>query len=178
MKISQNTVVSIDYTVKDSAGNVIDSSSGGLPLEYIHGTGRLITGLEKELEGKSEGDAFSVEIAPKDAYGEYDDSLLIEVPRANFDADAEIKVGMKFHATSPGGPAIVKVTKVTDETVTVDANHELAGKTLFFDVKVVSVREATEDELNPPSGCGGGCGGCGSGGCGGGCSGGCGGCGE
>ncbi len=171
MKITQNTVVNIDYTVKDKDGNVIDSSKDGMPLEYIHGTGRIISGLERELEGKDVGDEFSVEIEPKDAYGEYDDSLLIEVPKSNFDVNTEIKVGMKFHASSPGGPAIVRVTKVTDDVITVDANHELAGKKLFFDVKVVSVREATEDELNP-SGCGGCGGGCSS--CGGGCSGGCG----
>ena len=176
MKITQNKVVNIDYTVKDKDGNVIDSSKGGMPLEYIHGTGRIISGLEKALEGKDVGDEFSVEIEPKDAYGEYDDSLLIEVPRKNFDVSTEIKVGMSFHASSPGGPAIVRVTKISDDIITVDANHELAGKTLFFDVKVVSVREATEEELAPSSGCGscgGGCGGCG-GGCGGGCSGGCG----
>lgn len=175
MKIAKDTVVNIDYTVKDENGTVVDTSEGGLPLEYIHGQGRLIAGLEKELEGKEQGESFSVSIAAKDAYGEYDPSLLIDVPRSNFDVTPNIEVGMRFQASTPGGPAIVRVTKLTDDFVTVDANHELAGKNLSFDVKVVSVREATDDELFPYSEEGG-CGGCG-GSCGSGCGGGCGGCG-
>lgn len=166
MIITKDKVVSIDYTLKDESGTVIDTSKNSTPLEYVHGCGRLIPGLEKQLEGKTDGDSFSAVIEPKEAYGEYDESLLIKVPRKNFDASSEIKIGMQFQASTPGGPAIVKVTEVTDDTVTVDANHDLAGKTLYFDVKVVSVRDATPEELNPHSGCGGSCGECG--GCGGG----------
>lgn len=176
MIIEKDRVVSIDYTLKDKDGTVIDTSKNSTPLEYMHGRGSLIPGLEKELDGKKAGDAITAVIEPKDAYGEYDESLVIKVPRSQFDPGIEIKEGMQFQASTPGGPAIVTVTSVTADEVTVDANHELAGKTLYFDVNVVSVREATEDELNPPSGgCGGGCSGCGSeGGCSGGCGGSCG----
>lgn len=171
MTIAKNKVVSIDYTLKDETGAVIDSSKDSSPLEYVHGTGKIISGLEALLEGKSEGDSFSAVIEPKDGYGEYDKSLLIEVPRKNFDEGTEIKEGMKFQASSPGGPSVVTVKKVTDDVITIDANHELAGKQLHFDVKVVSVRDATNEDMEPLSGCGGGCSGCSGscGGCGGSC---------
>lgn len=173
MVIEKDKVVSIDYTLKDKDGTVIDTSKNSTPLEYIHGRGNLISGLEKQLEGKAKGDSIKAVVEPKDAYGEYDESLLIDVPRKNFDSETEIKVGMQFQASTPGGPAIVKVTKITDDTITVDANHDLAGKTLYFDVDVMDIRDATAEELNPPSGCGGSCGSCG-GGCGGSCGGDCG----
>ena len=182
MTISKNSYVAIDYTLTDDSGKELDTSRGGSPLEYIHGNGQLIAGMEKALEGKSEGDAFSVVIEPKDAYGEYDESLVTDVKRDQFDTDVKIEVGMQFQAMTAYGPQIVTVKKVTDDTITVDANHEMAGLTLHFDVKVVSVRDATADEISALSqgGCGGscsGCGGdCGDGGCGEGCS--CGGCGN
>ena len=171
MTITKNSFVAIDYTLSGDDGEVIDTSKGKTPLEYIHGNGYLIPGMESALEGKSEGDEFSIVIEPKDGYGEYDNNLVSEVKRDQFETDAQIEVGMQFQAMTAYGPQIVTVTKVTDSAITVDANHELAGKTLHFDVKVVSVREATKDELDAlSSGCGGSCGGCGGecgdGGCG------------
>ncbi len=178
MNITKNAMVSIHYTVKDQDGNQVDSSIGGEPLEYLHGNGYLIIGLEKQLEGKAPGDKLTCTVEPKEAYGEYDESMVIEVNKSQFDAGVDIEVGMQFQA---GGGQIVTVKKVDGDTVTIDANHELAGKTLTFDVEIVDVREATEEELNPQGcgcggSCGGGCGGsCGDGGCGdGGCGGGCG----
>lgn len=172
MEISNQKMVKIHYTLKDKDGNQIDSSLGGEPLEYMHGIGALIPGLEKELEGKNPGDKFHTEIEPALGYGEYDDALVAEVPRAQFDTGAEITVGQQFQASTATGPMIVKVTKVTDDKITVDGNHELAGKTLFFDVEVIDVREPTEEELEPyvSEGCGGGCASCGGcSGCGSGC---------
>lgn len=174
MKIEKNKVVSIEYTLTDEAGTILDSSGDKGALPYIHGQGNLIPGLEKALEGKTEGDAFQATIEPKDAYGEHSPNLLVEVPRSNFEAGTPIEVGMRFEAGSGGGSQVVRVVKVDDNTVTIDANHELAGKTLVFDVKVISVREATEEELYVPTGgcsCGSSSSGCGSSGCGtGGCS--------
>ena len=171
MEISNQKMVKIHYTLKDSEGNQLDSSVGGEPLEYMHGIGSLIPGLEQELYGKKEGEKFHAEIEPALGYGEYDENLVAEVPKAQFDTGAEITVGQQFQADTATGPMIVKVIKVTDDKITVDGNHELAGKKLFFDVEVVSVREPSEEELAPfvNSGCGGGCSSCG--GCGGGCSG-------
>ena len=176
MEIAYQKMVKIHYTLKDIDGNQLDSSTGGEPLEYMHGIGSLIPGLEQELTGRNPGDKFHSEIEPALGYGEYDESLVAEVPRAQFDTGTEITVGQQFQAETATGPMIVKVTKVTDDKITVDGNHELAGKKLFFDVEVVDVREPTEAELEPfvnEGGCGG-CSGCGSsGGCGG-----CSGCGE
>ncbi len=177
MKIEQNKWVSIHYTLKDDNGNILDSSVGKEPLGYLHGNGYLIFGLENELEGKNPGDKFTAVIQPKDGYGEYDERLIIDVPRTQFETNQPIEVGMQFQVMTNQGPSIVKVVEVGDEKIKIDGNHELAGKTLHFDVEVVEVREPTEEELNPV-GCGGGCGGCG--GCGDGgcdsCGGGCGGC--
>ena len=176
MEIANQKMVKIHYTLKDTDGNQLDSSVGSEPLEYMHGIGSLIPGLESLLTGHKPGDTFHAEIEPALGYGEYDEKLVAEVPRAQFDTGAEITVGQQFQADTATGPMIVKVTKVTDEKITVDGNHELAGKTLCFDVEVVDVRDATEAELEPfvnEGGCGG-CSGCGSsGGCGG-----CSGCGE
>lgn len=165
-------MVKIHYTLKDEDGNQLDSSSGGEPLEYMHGTGTLITGLERELEGKEEGEKFSTVIEPKDGYGEYKEEYVVDVPRDRFDVTAPIEEGQRFQADTPTGPMLVRVIKVTDDNITIDSNHELAGKKLLFDVEVVSVRDATEEELAPlEEECGGSCSSCGGscGSCGGGC---------
>lgn len=179
MKIAENKFVKINYTLKDDDGNVVDSSLGKdrEPLPFVFGRGELISGLEKELEGKKAGDKFNCTIPPAEAYGEYDEGLVFDVPLTEFDTDAtSVEVGMAFYAQTEMGPRVVHVLNVTKDTVKLDGNHELAGKSLHFEVEVVEVRDATETELNPPQGCGGGCGGCSGGGCGsGGCgSGGCG----
>jgi len=181
MTITTDSVVSIEYTLTDDGNEVLDSSEGAGPLEYLHGHNNLIPGLEKEMEGKKAGDTFKATIAPEQAYGVYHDELVVEVERSQFPDDVEITEGMQFEAGGPDGSRVVTVTAVNAAKVTVDANHPLAGETLHFDVKVVSVREATEEEKADglQSGCGCGCGGddcgddcgcddegCGSGGCG------------
>lgn len=173
MKIEKNKWVSIHYTLKDDDGKELDSSVGGEPLGYLHGNGYLIFGLENELEGKNPGDKFSAVIQPKDGYGEYDPRLIVDIPRSQFETEQPIEIGMQFQVMTQMGPSIVKVIEVGDDKIKIDGNHELAGKVLHFDVEVVEVRDATEEELNP-RGCGGGCGGCG-GSCG---DGGCGDCGS
>lgn len=149
MQVAKHKVVTIDYTVKDTAGDVIDSSDGGEPLAYIHGTGNLIPGLESALEGKSEGDSVNASIPPEQAYGERDEDLVQAVPRELFQTgEQELHPGMRFQAQSDEGPQVVTVVEVGDEEVTVDANHPLAGATLNFDVTVVGVRDATSEELD------------------------------
>lgn len=147
MQISANKVVSIDYTLTNSEGAVIDSSEGRGPLAYLQGHGNIIPGLENALEGKSVGDSLNVTIEPKDGYGERDDTLTQAVPRQMFENADEIQVGMQFQTMTEQGPHIVTVISVDDENVTVDANHPLAGETLNFDVSVVEIREATAEEL-------------------------------
>lgn len=148
MQIAKNTAVQIHYTLKNDAGEVLDSSDGAEPLAYLQGNGNLIPGLEKALEGKRAGDALSVSIAPAEGYGVRDDSLIQDVPRSAFEGIPEIEVGMQFHADSNHGPRTVTVTKVAADTITVDGNHPLADQTLHFAVKIVEVRVATPEELS------------------------------
>ncbi len=143
MQITKNKVAAIHYTLRDNEGTVIDSSEGRDPLHYLHGFGNLIPGMEEGLEGKSKGEKLQLKIDPEKGYGEKDENLIQEVPRAAF-GDQEVKPGMRF-STNQGG--VVTVTEVGAESVTVDGNHPLAGVELNFDVEVVEVRNATDEEL-------------------------------
>jgi len=147
MDIARDRIVMINYTLTDDSGQEIDSSKGREPLAYLHGAGNIIPGLEASLEGKTAGDELTVSIPPEKGYGERDDDMVQEVPRDRFPEEAEIDVGTQFQTMSPAGPQIVTVVGVTDEQVTVDANHPLAGMKLNFEVDVVAVREANAQEL-------------------------------
>jgi FKBP-type peptidyl-prolyl cis-trans isomerase SlyD len=148
MDISRDQVVSIHYTLRDDAGEVIDSSAKREPLAYLHGHGNLIPGLERELNGKRTGDRLQVKIAPADAYGEYDRNLVQQVPRRSLKGIPDVRVGMRLQAQSEHGARAVTVTQVSGDMVTLDANHPLAGKNLNFDVEVTEVRPATAEELS------------------------------
>ncbi|MBD7978282.1 MULTISPECIES: FKBP-type peptidyl-prolyl cis-trans isomerase [Pseudomonas] len=148
MLIATNKAVSIDYTLTNDAGEVIDSSAGGAPLVYLHGTGNLIVGLEKALEGKQAGDEVKVAIEPEEAYGEYSAELVATLGRDMFEGVEELEVGMQFHASAPdGGMQIVTIRDIDGDNVIVDGNHPLAGQRLHFDVKIVAVREASPEEI-------------------------------
>ncbi|MFZ5970699.1 MAG: FKBP-type peptidyl-prolyl cis-trans isomerase [Bacteroidota bacterium] len=144
MQITKETVASIHYTLKDNEGNVLDSSAGREPLQYLHGAGNLIIGMEEGLEGKKAGDKMKLKIAPAKGYGEKDDTLVQQVPRSAFGSQ-KVEKGMQFQ-TNQG--QVVTVTHVGLEAITVDANHPLAGVELNFDVEVMSVRAATADEIS------------------------------
>jgi FKBP-type peptidyl-prolyl cis-trans isomerase SlyD len=149
MQISANKVVSIDYTLTNEQGQVLDTSSGREPLAYLQGHHNIISGLESALEGKSAGDSVKVTIAPAEAYGERDEALSQAVPRKMFEDADNVTVGMQFQTMSEhGGTQVVTVTGVDAEHVTVDANHPLAGETLVFDVTIVDVRDANQEELD------------------------------
>jgi FKBP-type peptidyl-prolyl cis-trans isomerase SlyD len=148
MKISKQKVVSFDYKLTDNEGNVIDSSEGHEPLAYIHGSGFLISGLEKEMEGKKAGDAFQVTVMPEDGYGARDAELVKEIERGMFGDVDKLEPGMQFQAETEDGIEVVTITAVNEDTVTVDGNHPLADVTLNFDIKVVDVREPTAEELD------------------------------
>jgi FKBP-type peptidyl-prolyl cis-trans isomerase SlyD len=154
MTIGKDKVVTIDYTLTDSSGQVIDTSKGHAPLSYLQGAGNLIPGLERALEGKSTGDELKVTIEPDEAYGQRDDALIQTLPKAKFKGGKDVAVGMQFtteEQISPKGTRgsrIVTVTNVAGDNVTIDANHPLAGVPLTFDVKVVDVRDATSEEIS------------------------------
>lgn len=148
MQIAEKMVVTIDYTLKDDNGNILDSSNDG-NFAYLHGSNNIIPGLENALTGKSAGDEVDVTVSPAEGYGERNDSMVQAVPRDMFDSEQEIEVGMQFHAQSPEGDmVVVTVTDVDKDDITVDGNHPLAGMNLNFGVKVVDVREATAEEMD------------------------------
>ena len=147
MSIAQDQVVSIHYTLKNDTGEVLDSSSEGEPLSYLHGHGNLIPGLERELAGKNTGDRLQVKILPSEGYGEYDKELVQRVPRRALKGVPNLKVGMRLHAQTEQGTREVTVTQLTGDLVTLDGNHPLAGQNLNFEVQVADIRPATAEEL-------------------------------
>jgi FKBP-type peptidyl-prolyl cis-trans isomerase SlyD len=147
MQIAKNTVVSIDYTLTDDAGEMLDTSKGAEPLMYVQGIGNLIPGLEKALEGRQPGDEFQVSIPPEDAYGLRDEDNMEEVPLDAFHGDEELAVGMQVEVQHDHGTHIMTIAAIGADTLTLDANHPLAGETLHFDVKVIDVRAVTAEEL-------------------------------
>lgn len=175
--IAQNKIVSIEYEVFNEADSaLLDSNKGGAPLEFLVGSGQVISGLENALMGAKIGDNVKATIAPEDAYGIYQSDFLQEVPREQFEG-IELKAGMTLFGQGEDGQTVqVSVKDFNENIVIVDYNHPLAGKTLCFDVKVLDVREASEMEiLQSSGGCGcghsgthhhGGGGGCCGGGCG------------
>lgn len=147
MDITADRVVLIHYTLKDDDGAVVDSSSGGDPLAYIQGHGNLVAGLEKALEGKKDGDKVVVSIPPAEGYGVHDAALIQRIPKRSLQGSGEIKKGMQFQGQTPEGMRVFTVTALVGDMVTLDGNHPLADKTLNFDVEILSVREATAEEL-------------------------------
>lgn len=147
MEIAADSVVLIHYTLKDDAGTVLDSSSGGDPLAYIQGHGNLVPGLEKALEGKRGGATVAVTLSPAEGYGNRNEALIQRVPKRALQGSGEIRKGMQFQARTDEGVRLFTVTAVVGDMITLDGNHPLADKTLHFDVEVVSVRQATEEEL-------------------------------
>lgn len=148
MKIENNSVVAIHYTLKNNEGEVIDSSEGKEPLRYLAGTGNIIPGLDDALLGLSAGDTKTVVVQPENGYGETDESLVQTLPREVFSGIDEIQPGMEFQAQGPNGEEQYVVVKaVAENEITIDGNHVLAGVVLNFDVSVAEVREATEEEI-------------------------------
>ena len=187
MKITKNAVVEFSYEL-EVEGQIVDRTTNEKPLDYIHGTGSLLPKLEEHIEGMQAGDKFEITLAPADAYGEVDPQRIIDLPKAAFEVNGEVREDLLVPGNtipmmnSRGGVIPGGVLEVTPESVKMDLNHQMAGKTLHFVGEIVSVREATEKELTEglhgeyvhSCGCGGG--GCHGGGCHGGeCGGECGG---
>ncbi len=147
MQVQNDHVVSIDYTLKNDAGEVMDNSEQTGPLAYLHGQQNIIPGLEKALDDKAVGDSFTVSIEPAEAYGERNEEMIQTVPRSMFQGVDEIEPGMRFQAQTEGGVTVVTIKEVNGDEITLDGNHELAGETLHFDVEVKDVRPASAEEL-------------------------------
>jgi FKBP-type peptidyl-prolyl cis-trans isomerase SlyD len=177
MKIGQNMVVEFAYELEVD-GQIVDQTTKERPLDYIHNTGSLLPKLEEHIEGMEPGDKFDVTLAPADAYGEIDPNRVIDLPKAAFEVNGEVREDLLVPGNtipmlnSMGAVIPGVVLEVTEDSVKMDLNHQMAGKTLHFSGEIVSVREATEKELTEGlhgeyvhkcGGCGGhsgGCGGC------------------
>jgi len=148
MQIADQKVVVLHYTLTDNEGKLIDKSDDG-SFAYLHGARNIIPGLENALSGKAAGDELKVSISPEEGYGQRDENMLQEVPKTMFEDDSQIAVGMQFHAQGPNGEMlVVTVKEINDDSVIVDGNHPLAGVELNFDVKVIEVRDALQEEID------------------------------
>ena len=147
MKIESKKVVAIHYTLTDNNGQVVDSSDGSDPLYYLHGFGNIIPGLEDALSGKTSGDKISASIPPEKAYGMYNENDKIQAQKSQFQGVDELKVGMDIQTKTKEGVKMYRIEKIFGDTVILDGNHALAGETLNFEVEIMDIREASEEEL-------------------------------
>lgn len=149
MTIENNKAVTLNYTLKDDKGEIIDESNNASFI-YLHGASNIIPGLENELTGRSKDEKFDLVIKPEDAYGEYNPKFTQVVDRSMFDTGEadELATGMQFQSQSEDGAMmIITISKIEGDKVTIDGNHPLAGITLHYKVHIVDVRDATEEEM-------------------------------
>lgn len=148
MKIQQDALVTVEYTLTNDAGQVVDNTPEGEPLSFLFGKGQLIPGFESAVEGKEAGQRVEFSLEPVDAYGEIREELRSELPRENFPDEMELEPGMILQAMGPMGPMRFRVLELKDDVVVADFNHPLAGERLHFDVKISEVREPTQEEID------------------------------
>ncbi|MGR8979609.1 MAG: FKBP-type peptidyl-prolyl cis-trans isomerase [Gammaproteobacteria bacterium] len=148
MQVADNMAVSIHYTLSNDDGDIIDSSIGKEALVYLHGKGNIISGLEKALLGKNVGEKLNVHIPAGEAYGDFMEERVQVIPRSMFEGIDQLEVGMQFYADVSSGPGVISVVAIDGDEITIDGNHPLAGMDLSFDVEIVDIRLATEDEIS------------------------------
>ncbi len=148
MAIRQNKVVTMNYTLKDSEGNIIQTTGNGEPFQFLSGNQQILPKLEIEIENMIIGSKKNVKIIANEAYGEYSEQAVQQANKNNFPKDVDLQVGMEFVANSPEGHQMpFVITNIKDEEVTIDFNHPLAGKDLEFDIELIDIRDATIDEM-------------------------------
>lgn len=152
MYIDKHKAVSLHYTLTTGSGDIVESTRDQEPLNYIHGIGMLLRHLEAALKGKSAGDHFQVILQPEQAYGQHDKNRVHVIPREIFQTDTEITEGMVFQGHTDHGVEDVTVIDVKEHEITVDANHPLAGQTLHFDIEILDVHDASQEELEAQQG--------------------------
>jgi FKBP-type peptidyl-prolyl cis-trans isomerase SlyD len=147
MQIVHNAVATFHYTLRNAGGEILDRSESE-PLMYLQGGGNIVPGLERQMAGKQSGDRFIAVVSPEEGYGVPNPALVQKVSREQFPVGVELEIGMQFGAHTPSGPIAIVVTAIEGEVITMDGNHPLAGETLHFEIEVVEVRMATEEELS------------------------------
>ena len=150
MEATRGAIVTLNYTLTDDEGHILDKTQE--PFAYLHGYGRIVPGLEKALEGTEPGHEQEVLVEPGEAYGQPDPAAIFAVPSEKIPESMDLKPGMRVAAETPNGPVELTVREVNEDSVVVDANHPLAGKTLHFEVEVLDVRAASDQELAQGSG--------------------------
>lgn len=147
MKAASGMVVTMHYTLTNDGGDVLDSSRGGDPLTYLHGHGNIVSGLEKALEGAAISHQSRVTVAAAEGYGERNEELMFEAERTQFPPDMALAIGERVYAEGQNGPVSFTVVELTEKGAILDGNHPLAGQTLYFEVEIVAIRPATDEEI-------------------------------
>lgn len=145
--MSQKKFYRVNYWLKNTAGEVVDTSEGGEPMAFVEGSRKVIAGIQKALEGRAQGDRIEATIPPELAYGPHNPELINKVPLSLFDGVEQVVPGMKFQTNTGDSIQIVQVVGVSGAEVEVDANHPLAGLTLVFELEIIELRDATSDEV-------------------------------
>ena len=152
LAVGKNMVASVHYTgTMPETGEVFDSSEGKDPLTFLIGHGQMIPGFETNIEGAKIGEKRTFTLTADEAYGEREDAALMKIPRSEFaqlEEGAKLEIGMTLVATMPHGPAPFNITELTDDEVTADFNHKLAGEALTFEVEIIELRDASVEELS------------------------------
>jgi len=141
-------VIGFHYTLTDKSGTVLDSSEGSDPLFFLENSQQIIPGLEKVLQIMNVGDKKKIEVKAQDAYGDVNPELVVKVKKTQFPPDAQLSVNDQFQVNNDPQSPVFTITEIGDEEVTVDGNHPMAGKDLFFDVEITTMREATAEEVS------------------------------
>ena len=148
MEIKEGMVVCMHYTLKNDAGEILDTTEGQDPILILQGFGNIVGGVETAIEGRSAGDKLELDLEPEEGYGTRDEALRQEVDRSDFEDVDDIQVGMLFQAeTNDDDDVPIRIVAIDGDTITVDGNHELADQRLHFSISIESVREAEPEEL-------------------------------
>lgn len=147
MNIDRNTVVTFHYTLRNAAGDQLETSRGGDPSAYLHGAGNILPGLEKDMGGRTAGDVFSVSLAAQDAYGERDPQRQQRVPVKHLLYKGRLQPGMLVQINTDKGRRAATVIKAGKFSADLDTNHPLAGQDLVFDIEIIEVRAASREEI-------------------------------
>lgn len=141
-------VFTVHYVLKNKIGELVDTSEGGEPLHFLYGSPDVIKGIQEAVKDRNAGDCLEVTVPPAMAYGEHRADLVRKVPRSMFEGVENLQVGMKFQTNNGDNAQIVQVMGIDGNLIRIDANHPLAGFTLYFDLEIVGRREATNDEID------------------------------
>src|SRR3954466_1826247 len=148
MRVKPGRVILMDYMVKVGTGQIVESSAGKAPIEYLHGAGQILPALERALEGLGEGEQAAFSIAAPEAYGERKEDNVVSLPRTLFPEEVKLEEGLCLYARASGGQSYpITVREVKEDMVVVDLNHPLAGERLFFEVNIRGVRPAGNQEI-------------------------------